>query len=329
MRRQKPIIRLLLSAAVVIAAVTGCEKIVHGYLSPRVFYQVNPFYVQQGVTTVSGSLITSGSTEPLHVKVLALKDSTGKDAYSLLTTPKTITTYTAAITFQDSTLALLQQKLKDSLVSPFNIASIGGRLQFTAATAFVPAGTYNMDIEVTNPRGTETLNNACQIIIQPLSTTYSLAYQRQRYYDSTGALLQEYVGGNNTDVQYTPGDSLKVVFKFVDANNAPFDPLKGQVTAWSTALPNMRNWDPYYAPVLTDSTIAYTIPNAGKAFPYFSTCKDDNGSTFNGNGNAPVYYRIMNTADQANQYIQVLNVMQYLTTGNYLITIHLNNAVRK
>ena len=165
---------LLLATSTLLA--WGCQKIVHGYLSDRIFYQVNPFVVQQGVTTVSSSLVADGSTEPLHVKVISLKDSLGNDADSILNTPRNIVTYTGTLTPADSTIALLNAKLKDRYVRPFNIAEIGGRLQFTAATTYVPAGTYNMDLLVSNIRGSETLKNACQINITPLTNTYNAGY---------------------------------------------------------------------------------------------------------------------------------------------------------
>lgn len=313
----------------------SCQKIIHGYLSDRIFYQVNPFAVQQGVTTVSSSLVADGSTEPLHVKVLSLTDSLGNDADSLLTTPKTIVTYTGTLTPADSTLGLFNAKLKDSLVSPFNIAKIGGRLQFTAATAYVPAGSYHLDLQVSNVRGERVLKNACTIQIVPLSTTSVINYKSFRTTDPTGTKdLVRYENNDaymHVDIENTPSTDAtsKIILKYVDKNGIPFDPSKGEVKVWdaitpiaTTYFPSLHMWAPYYPIQNTDSAIIQQIPYVNLSFPYFDLNPSNPAA-----GGARIDYRISNTSDNA-MYHTVL-VFALFTAGTYNITVHLNAIQHK
>lgn len=313
----------------------GCQKIVHGYLSDRIFYQVNPFIVQQGVTTVSASLVTDGSTAPLHVKVLALRDSLGNDVDSILTKPGNIVTYTGTLTPADSTLALFNAKLKDSLVSPFNIAELGGRLQFTAATTYVPPGTYNMDLLVSNVRGERVLKNACAIQIIPLSTTSVIDYKSFRTTDPTGTKdLVRYENDDaymQVDIDNEPSTDAtsKIILKYVDKNGISFNPSKGEVKGWdlispiaTTYFPTLHMWAPYYPIQYTDSTIVQQIPYVNLSFPYF-----DLNSGYPASGGARIDYRISNTSDNA-VYHTVLQFSLF-TAGTYNITIHLNAIEHK
>ena len=311
-----------------IIASSGCKKIEEGFISDRIVYPQNPFYIQQGITAVSASLVADGSTAPLHVQVLSLKDSAGNDADSLLTTPRSIVTFTGAITYLDSTLDLLKLKLKDSLVSPFNIAELGGRLQFTAATKFIPTGSYNLDVAVSNVRGTRVLQNACNFIIQPVVNTFNLLYQRLIYYDSVGAQLVYNDQAGIADIRYTAtGTSSKVIFKWVDKNNRPFNPAKGEVLTRANR-PSFKSWDPYYSPVYTDSTIEAEFPNLALSFPFFQTAKCEDGSLWT-DVSAITYYRVLRQAIVENQDIYSTISTQLLTSGTYNITIHMNGVTRK
>lgn len=333
MKKILSLIKLPASAACLYLLFAGCQKVEHGYISDRIFYQVNPFYISQGVTAVSSSLVGDGSTAPLHVQVLALRDSLGHNADSLLTTPRSIVTYTSTLTYADSTIALMKAKLKDSLVRPFNIAEIGGRLQFTAATTFVPTGRYNLDIAVSNTRGTRVIQNACELIIQPLSRTYNLAYRRFGVYDTTGNTLvsnfdnqDEYCAMEIKHVSGTPVS--QIIYKWVDKNGVAFRPNKGEVTAWSAALPTLHNWSPFYPEVYGDSTISQQIPDVGLSMPYFNPIRLANGNTFS-DVSCRVDYKLSRASTTSNTILKSMTSLQYLTSGTYYVTVHLNSVVHR
>jgi hypothetical protein len=255
----------------------------------------------------------------------------GHNADSILTTPRTIVTYTGTVTYLDTTLDQLKAKLKDSLVSPFNIAEIGGRLQFTAATKYVPAGSYNMDISVTNVRDTKVIENACQINITGLGNTTNLLFKRLRYWDNgtgDGGYNREDQGGITVDINYQPGTpQTKVTYKFVDKNYQPFNPAAGDVTRFRVDWPVFENWCPYYKPVYTDSTIEYRVPDIGLSFPYYPNTVI-NGTSWNDNYTALCYYKIVAAANKKHQLIQALTSIQYLAAGTYVVTIRVPDAER-
>ncbi|GGH59563.1 hypothetical protein HNQ91_000656 [Filimonas zeae] len=322
-------------AGICLILVTGlaCEKRVHGYLSDNIFYQVNPFEVQQGVTTVSGSLVLNGSSAPLHVELAALRDAHGNNADSILRTPRSIKTFKGTLNYTDSTLALFNAKLNDSLVRPFNIAEIGGRLQFTAATTYVPAGSYNMDLVVSNINGEKFLKNACQINITPISDPYKINYRRVQLWDA-GKTAPVTTWDNDVnsaiEVQYVSGTAqAAIVYKFVDKNGKVFNPKQGEVKPWGGTVPHLNNWAPYYPEIATDSTLVQQLPYSGLPFPYYATVKLENGGTFtDGGGSCRLDYQILNSTE-ANPVKSMTSLTYGITSGTYYVTVYLKNLTHR
>ena len=325
-------ISLLTGVFVALLMVMGCQKIVKGYLSDDIYYQVNPFKVQQGITTVSSALVLNGSTAPLHVELAALRDSSGNNADSILMKPRSIVTYKSTVTYQDTTIEMFNAKLKDSLVRPFNIANIGGRLQFTAGTSYVPTGTYTMDLKVSNINGERYLKNACTIIVTPLTSAYNKGYFSYRYYKDSA---QTQLFRTESDPTYSTFDIAydgkiginQIIFKWVDKNGVPFNPKNGGVIDRSNApaatasWPAMHLWTPFYAPVYTDSTIVQKLPDVNQSFPYFSL------------PNYPVAggARIDNFVTGMKEHSSVWTVMQFslYAYGTYYVTYHLLQDTHK
>ncbi|HWK04873.1 MAG TPA: hypothetical protein VNS58_14630 [Puia sp.] len=316
-----------IGVCVILLLGAGCAKTIHGYLSNDIYYTVNPFQVQQGVTTVSAPLVLNGSSAPLHVELSALRDSAGNDADSILMKPQSILTYKSTVTVNDSTLDLLNAKLNDSLVRPFNIAETGGRLQFTAATNYVPTGSYTMDLTVSNINGVKFLKNACTIVIEPLTITSSLGYFSYRPNDPTGTTqlfrTESDPTYSNFDITHedTQGET-KIVLKFVDKNGVPFNPNAGEVQYWSnvdkstTSFPQLNFWAPYYAPTYTDSTIVTKLPNIAVSFPYF-----DLNNAYPAARGARIDNKI--TGLSSNEVIHTVMYFTLYTVGTYYITYHL------
>lgn len=301
----------------------GCQKITQGYLSSRVFYQVNPFYVQQGVTTVSASLVEEGSTDPLHVKLLGITDAnTGQSADSLFLKPQMMKTFVSAVDYTDSTLAALNAKLHDSTVAPFGVNPIGGRLEFTQSSQYLDTGTYNMSIQVSNIRGTETMNNICQIIVVPIATLDTTLYQAWTNSDSAGNFITQ-ATALQMDVVYEPNGPDKIVYEFLDKNGARFDPKAGEVHG-RTGRPNFHDWDPYYSVALTDTSIEYPYPDGIPYLPAYSV--SSYGSGF---ANGITYYQVdYHYTDLRQNVNPVSTVNFFLTKGEYIIHYYLNNVTR-
>ena len=82
---------LLICCVATIVLLTGCKKTPVGYISDNMYYSLNPFTVSQGITTVSNGLVADGSTAPISVKLLSVRDlATGKDASGYLLKKDTV-----------------------------------------------------------------------------------------------------------------------------------------------------------------------------------------------------------------------------------------------
>ena len=316
---------LVTSFLFTIALFLCCKKVETGFISDNIFYSINPFTVAQGNTTVSGGLIIDGSTTPINVVLLAIRDmATGKDASSILKTPDTIRVYKGSVTYADSTIALLNTKLKDSTVAPFSINPIGGRLQFTQATKYVPLGKYNIDIQVSNVRGTKTLNNACQINIVG-STADTLLYLAYNHSDAAFLNFTTFPASLlNCKITHNPNGDNKIVYVWKDKNGNYFNPKNGEITG-RPGRPSFSDWDPYYPVVKTDTTLEFKYPAGVPQFPIFS----DSKSYPTGFSNGINYYSVSGAhTDIGMNCNTTFTINYFVTKGTYTITTILTDVTR-
>ncbi|SDE04246.1 hypothetical protein SAMN05216464_103437 [Mucilaginibacter pineti] len=306
------------------AAIFGCNKIKTGFISDNIYYNVNPFTVAQGNTAVSAGLVIDGSTTPVNVKLLAVRDmATGKDASVYLLKPDTIRIYNGTITSDDSTLTQLSKKLKDSTLAPFSVNSIGGRLQFTQASKFVPIGSYNIDLQVSNVRGTRTLNNACQInVVGSIPDTISY-----KAYNHSDATYTNFVGFSaallDMKVKYDPSGADKIIYVWKDKNGKTWNPAKGEIVG-RPGRPTFADFDPYYPVTKTDTSLEYRYPGGVPIFPVFAIPKAYPG--FNG---GPYYYSIKGSANDTGGPVNTtFTVGFYLTKGTFVITTIVTDVAR-
>jgi hypothetical protein len=305
-----------------ILGIYSCEKVEKGFLSDSIYYIENPFTVQQGITTTSATLVADGSTNPLKVTLLSIRDKkTGAKIDSLFLTPKMMSTYTGGITYEDSTLALLKAKLKDSMVAPFSINSIGGRLQFTQTTLYVDPGSYTIDVKVSNIKGERTLQDACNIIVTPIATIDTITYKSWTTADAAGtfytlpATLQ-------MDVKHDAQGPGKIIFQWKDKNGHFFNPAAGEVYG-RDQRPSFRHWDPYYQEVKTDTSIEYEYPQGVPEFPVFAVSSV-------GFNDGICYYRVDRKYTDIGLHVNTVSAIKYyVTRGSYTVTYYLNNVERK
>ena len=178
-----------------------------------------------------------------------------------------MTVFSGNVTYNDSTPETLRAKLKDSLVAPFSVNPLGGRLQFTGTTTYIPQGLYTMDVEVNNVRGTKKLTEVCDINIQPTE-----------YFVQTGSAYS-YLIDTITQVRANFAPEVKAVrnaggpavitIKWVDENGKVFNPARGEVLA-RAGLASFQNWDPYYDVQLTDTAFVFQYPGKVPVFPVFN-----------------------------------------------------------
>ena len=304
-----------------------CSKKQEGFLSDKLFYRANPFTAAKGRVTTSAPLEADGSTQSLNVKLLALRSPAGKPVDALMKEYE-IAVYKAEVRSTDTTLEQLNSKLGLAKYKPFNVNSIGGRLEVTPASAYVDTGTYEFDIEVANVAGSRVFNNIAKLRITP-----AVPSTITRQFLSTSTPNQELTFVNlaasaiTVTVERRDGPN-QVIVKFVDKNNNIFRPSTGQVAPRVSLPTNLRyhfgQFDPYYPVVITDTAFVYRYPEKTPTFPLFAL----NNAYTNS-------YRIPSTANDLNLNLNPeFGVRLYPTdnvpfvSGTWIITSKMNTATR-
>lgn len=296
--------------------ICGCKKPEVGYISNNLNYSPQLLIVPQGLTMYSNSINSDQSTQPLMVKLLAIRNKlTGKPAPELLQ-PDTISTFSGEITDADSTLALLNAKITKSLKPPFHVNPIGGRLEFSTATVNVDSGLYTIDVEVSNQRGTKTLLNACDIqlvakINSSIGTTFSS-------YSDVGAETNFITLPNpEATIERTAGPD-KIIIKVVDKNGKPFNPSAGEVINRGDRG-NFAQMNPYYPMVKTAIGMEWGFPVLPNGFPI----------KLGANGTLS-YYRIPGTFNTLNKNVNLaFDAFKVYSPGTYTLTITLPTITKK
>src|SRR5688572_4341799 len=115
---------------ITVTTIYGCKKPAEGYLSKVIVYNPKTLLATKGRVTTSAALLVDGSSNPINVKLLGVRNFYSKQpADSLVLKKYEILTYKGEITQFDSTLELVNQKLSTGMYSAFNINSIGGRIE--------------------------------------------------------------------------------------------------------------------------------------------------------------------------------------------------------
>ena len=302
-----------------------CSKTETGFLSDRLFYRTNPFVAIKGRVTTGIPIETDGSTAPLNVSMLALRDKNGQAAEKLLKEYE-IPIYKGEVLSTDTTLDMLGKKLGVAMYKPFNVNPIGGRLEVTPASVYADTGTYNFDLQVSNIKGTKTLNNIANVRLTP-----ALDSQIVRQFVTTSAPNLELPVVTQTafvvTVQRIPGPN-KIIVKFVDKNGAKFNPRTGEIVprvSLPTALRyEFKQFNPYYPELKTDTAFVYDYPAKTPTFPLFTL-----------NGAYTVSYRIPAAFNDLNQNINPEFAVRLFpldlpyVDGTWIITNRINFAVRK
>jgi len=226
---------------------TACTKYGKGFISPYLQYAVNEFTIIKGRIASSYSLNTDGSDIPLHVKWTHIYDSTGKVVDNLFSKKYPVAIWTSAYNPNtDKDYASIMAKRGVDSLPPIVVNESNGTIEANPATIFLPAGTYTMDLEVSNSAGTQQLKNIMKIVIKegaPLETAPETGAYSLSLIQAGTALGAGTAGGpnggtlfngvNNPFVDYTVNrfaDTPNIlIIKVTDRNGVPFNPKAGEI----------------------------------------------------------------------------------------------------
>jgi hypothetical protein len=261
---------IFLPACLITAAccLCNCKKTAEGFLSENIYYKENPLIATQGALTVSQPLEVDGSTSPMNVTLLRVIDkATGESVDSLMLKELEIPGFTDVITYADSTVESVMSKITVTKAAPLSVNKIGGRIQLTSATQYVPAGNYSIDVAVSNVRGNKTIVNACDINILP-TEFFILPGAPYSYLLDTFTQGRIYTTPEITAARNTEGPAV-ITIKWIDENGNVFNPAAGEVLT-RPGLASFENWDPYYDVELTDTAFVFPYPDHVPEFPVFN-----------------------------------------------------------
>jgi hypothetical protein len=310
------------------AALYGCAKSVEkGFLSDNLIYNPNPFTAVKGRTTTSGPMQVDGSTPPFNVTLLALRSKHNKPI-TALEKEYEIAVFKGNITELDSTIELVNKKIGTAMYKPITINPIGGRIQVSPASNFIDTGTYVIDVEVSNMAGKKTKLNAAEIKIVPASIPYEITSQSVTTSPANAETFTSASGFTVTITRIATPEN-RIVMKFVDKNDVPFNPKDGQLIPRADR-PTFAKYDPYYNEVKTDTAVIYQYPAKLPLFPLFPV--NVSGGVYNNIS----YYRIPYTANTSNLNLNPVVGFRIFpaegepfVSGTFIITAKMNFATKK
>jgi len=347
----------------IVTFLSACTKYGDGFISPYVQYAVNEFTVVRGRTTSSYSLITDGSSIPLHVKWLHVYDSTGSIVDSLFTKQYPVTVWTSAYNnLTDVTYSSILAKQSVVNMAPLRVNESNGTIEANSGTLFLPLGTYSMDLSVSNSAGKEVLNKIMTIVIadgKPLETapeTGAFSNSLARVGNAAAALTL-FNGQNNpydlvTVTRYADTPNT-IILKVMDRNGVPFNPRTGELTKRPNTglnptppfLQNLQDYAPDTYQV-NDSAIAIKFPlvpfpiaSLGNGFNMYynilsAYVQIDSTSAWSSNtsggyyhGASDSHYKGVYVDDEYNYYLRI--PMRVQVPGAYEIAIKLLNTTHR
>jgi hypothetical protein len=308
----------------------GCKKPSEGYLSKVLVYNPKTLNAVKGRVTTSAALLVDGSTNPINVKLLAVRNYyTKQPADSILLKKYEIATYKAEITQQDTTAEQIAAKISKDMYPSFNINPIGGRIEVTPATNFIDTGTYEFDIQVSNPAGSRVVNNVGIVKIVNPTTTYDITAQSVSTSPTTSETFTTQTNFT-TSIVRTSGTENKIILKFVDKNGTPFNPNAGNIIPRADR-PTFRTYDPFYPEVKTDTALVYQYPPNLPTFPIYS-----NVVVAGSNWSYVYYFRIPAAFTDINLNLNPLIGFrlwpvagQNSVSGTYVVTFKMNFVTKK
>lgn len=212
------------------AVIFACKKVDDGFLSDYIRYEELPIEVPQGRAYVSYALNPDGSNKPAKIKLLNVYDKeTGQNVNEIFFKKYEISVWTAYYDPKvDTTLDMINDKRKDSLVYPISINESSGQLEANRASINLPLGTYEFDLEVSNSAGTKVYPKIGEFILKEAP-----AFETPDPRTSVAMKVGEEnstvtLPGGRIEVKRI-GEEDKIIVKIVDKYGTPFNPEKGEI----------------------------------------------------------------------------------------------------
>lgn len=305
MKKYRKIIATAILLLVICSGIfISCTKYGNGFLSPTVQYAVNEFSIIRGRIATSYSLITDGSSVPMHVKWVHIYDASGNIVDSIFNKKYPVAIWKAAYDpATDKDYASIIAKRSVTELTPITVNESNGTIEANSGTIYLPVGSYTMDLEVSNAAGSQVLKNIMKINIvdgktieiSPETGNFSLSLLKAGTASGAGSAGGNnngvlFNGPNNPFVQYSVtrfADTPNVfIYKIVDKNGVAFNPKNGEIakrpnSGLNPNPPFLQNLQDYAPDTYLATDTALTLKYPLVPFPIASL-----GNGYN------MYYRI-------------------------------------
>jgi hypothetical protein len=291
----------------------GCSDPKIGFISDDITYSQNPFVVQQGKAVYSNAVAADGSTFPLNVKLLEIRNkATGQVATELMQAYETAI-FKSQISQQDTTLELVASRVTKESFPVFKINPVGGQLQFSPQTIYVPVGEYTFDVEVWNDAGRKVIKDICTVRIVsgnaiPFLSGNAIGYKTELVEGKP--VINQYTYNVGITTTRADAETNSIQFRFVDIQGDIIDPVKygfmegmqdtdykfSAATPWLKGVPSS----------VTHEAVSYTFPvvpfpynwiQTGRAFRFQYTPKNEVATEFRTKTGFDFFAVRINTSD--------------------------------
>ena len=304
----------------------ACEPDQIGYLNDHLRYGVAQIQVVQGTSVSTDPLIANGSSTPMQVELLAVRNKETGAEVPEFSVDKEFAVYLAEVVAEDITLDQLATKIGTKTAPAIDVNEIGGKVTFSPATEDVPPGVYTIDLQVSNISGTKTYKDALEVNLIPMKPDSLFSASANTSIigsESTTASIPS--GEYSVTVEHRESDENKIIYMWLDKNGETFNPAEGEVVR-RAALPSFADWSPFYPEELTDTAIVYEYPYfKGMVYPVKNrVLVGDAEFTENPNAN----YRVMGNVLDIGMNVNTATTTRFYKSGTHIIRFQLNSVKR-
>jgi len=212
----------------------ACKKTGTGFLSPYIHYEQSPIIIPKGRAFLSAGLNGDGTSQPFSVRVIHFYDkATGNIVDDLFSKTYPVSVWTALYDPKtDTTLQLINAKLKTINAAPISINPSSGQISGNYGALKLPAGEYQFDLEIKNETGTKIYPKIGDFLLRDTTTFESVP--------TIGSTSETriVVGNESKSVVGKPplltvtriADTPNMItVKYMDKNGVFFNPKKGEI----------------------------------------------------------------------------------------------------
>ncbi|MBK1438698.1 DUF4859 domain-containing protein [Parapedobacter sp. ISTM3] len=318
MMNWKNIWRLCLMPFVLI---NGCKPDQIGFLNDHLRYNIAEIQVEQGTAVSTNPLIANGSSTPMEVQLLSIRNKTTGAAVPEFLVPQDFHVFLAQVGVDDNTIEQLDVKIGLSTAPPIAVNDIGGKVVFSPATEEVPPGLYTIDLQVSNISGTKVYNEVLDINLiemKPDSVFASGANTTPIGSESESTPLD--VNDYQVSIEHLDNGEDKIIFMWLDRNGEVFNPREGEVVR-RASLPSFADWSPFYAEELTDTAIVYAYPYYKGVYYPIKRIARINGAEYT---NLASNYRVVGDFTSIGRNVNTATTARFYKPGTHIVRFRLN-----